>query len=339
MVVVKRYTKLADFFPCSSSITSKETADLFVQEIFARHGLPKEIISKCGPQFISNFWSQFLKGLSIKPCQSSGYHPQSDEQTELVNQILEQYLCCFVPARQDTWVDHLRFAQFAYNNATQASIGMSPFMKNFGYHPQTLMGTPTKVVLAADDLVNAICNIRSTLDVNLKKAINAYKSAADNKRKEHTHLSPGDLVMVEAGNFKLPLASRKMGPRRIGPFKMLRQINEVAYKVELPPKSRVHPVFHVSQLRKFLGEAPAPLDPVLSANPGEAEFEVEAILDTRLSCKKRQFLIKWKGYPIKDASWEPELNLNGCPELLADFHSRHPNLAGGDVMASNGLLH
>ena len=130
-----------------------------------------------------------------------------------------------------------------------------------------------------------------------------------------------------------------MGPRRIGPFKMLRQINEVAYKVELPPKSRVHPVFHVSQLRKFLGEAPAPLDPVLSANPGEAKFEVEAILDTRLSCKKRQFLIKWKGYPIKDASWEPELNLNGCPELLADFHSRHPNLAGGDLMASNGLLH
>ena len=124
MVVVDRYTKMSEFFPCSSSITSKETANIFLQEIFSCHGLPEEIISDCGPQFISQFWVQFLKGLSIKPCRSSGYHPQSDGQTKRVNQILEQYLRCFVPARQDTWVDHLRLAQFAYNNATQASINV-----------------------------------------------------------------------------------------------------------------------------------------------------------------------------------------------------------------------
>ena len=107
MVVVDRYTKMAEFFPCSSTITSKATANLFLQEVFSRHSLPKEVIYDRGPQFISRFWSQFLKGLSIKPCRSSGYHPQSDGQTEQINQILEQYLQCFVPSRQDTWVAHL----------------------------------------------------------------------------------------------------------------------------------------------------------------------------------------------------------------------------------------
>ena len=145
--------------------------------------------------------------------------------------------------------------------------------------------------------------------------------------------------MVEASNFKLPLTLRKMGPHRIGPFKVLCMINEVAYKIKLPSKSRVHPVFHVLQLRKFSGEAPAPAEPLLLNNPGETEFEVESILDSRLLRRKRHFLIKWKGYPIEDASWEPESNLKGCPELLADFHSRRASLPGGDVMALNGLLH
>ena len=130
-----------------------------------------------------------------------------------------------------------------------------------------------------------------------------------------------------------------MGPCCIGPFKVVGQINEVAYKVKLPPQSCVHPVFHVSQLRKFLGEAPAPLDPVISNNPGEAEFEVEAILNSHISRRKLHFLIKWKVYPIEDASWEPESNLKECPDLLADFHSCCASLSGGDVMALNGLLH
>ena len=98
MVVVDCYTKMAEFFPCSLTITAKEMAKVFIQKIFARRGLPEEIVSNRGPQFISQFWSHFLKGLSIKPCRSSGYHPQSDGQTERTNQILEQYLRCYVPS-------------------------------------------------------------------------------------------------------------------------------------------------------------------------------------------------------------------------------------------------
>ena len=182
MVVVDRYTKMAKFFPCSSTITAKGMADIFVQEIFARHGVPSKIISDRGPQFISQFWTQFLKGLEIKPCRSSGYHPQSNGQTERTNQILEQYLRCYVPARQDTWPSHICMAQFAYNNALQVSIGMSPFMANHGYHPLSPVGTPSKLVPAAENLVKMINNSHATLARNLQKAISAYKNLADKNR-------------------------------------------------------------------------------------------------------------------------------------------------------------
>ena len=137
--------------------------------------------------------------------------------------------------------------------------------------------------------------------------------------------------MVDATNFKLPLASRKMGPRRLGPFKISRQVNEVAFEVELPPKSRVHPVFHVSQLRKFLGSAPPPADPIMSGNPGKNEYEVESILDCRVFCKQRKYLVKWIGYPIEEASWEPAVNLENFPGAMADFFPCRPDIAGGDV--------
>ena len=96
MFVVNCYTKMAEFFPWTTSITSKEMLKLFVCEVFPCHGLPEDIISDWGPQFIACFLTHFLKGPNIKPCQSSGYHPQSDGQTEQVNQILEQYLRWFV---------------------------------------------------------------------------------------------------------------------------------------------------------------------------------------------------------------------------------------------------
>ena len=90
-------------------------------------------------------------------------------------------------------------------------------------------------------------------------------------------------------------------------------------------------MIHISQLRKFLGVAPPPQELILSQNPGESEYEVEDILDARVNRRKTQFLVKWKGFPIEDASWEPESNMEGWPALLSKQFSRRPGFAGGDV--------
>ena len=112
---------------------------------------------------------------------------------------------------------------------------MSPFMANHGYHPRSHVGNPTKAVPAANELVSKIDASHAILKSNLTKAISAYKASVDSKRQPHPPLVIGYLFMVEAANFKLPLVSRKIGPFQIGPFKIIELVNDVAFKIELPP--------------------------------------------------------------------------------------------------------
>ena len=117
MVVVDRFTKMSYFIPCNTTITSVQTARLFVDRIFALHGIPLEIVSDRGPQFTAQFWEKFTLLLGIKLCCSTAFNPQSDCQTERVNQVLETYLCCYSNAEQNDWASNLPIAQFSYNNS------------------------------------------------------------------------------------------------------------------------------------------------------------------------------------------------------------------------------
>ena len=118
MVVVDRFTKWAEFFPCLKTITAKEASNIFLKEVFSRHGLPQEIVSDRGPQFVSQFFSSLTKSLGIKQCLSSAFYPQSDGQTERLNQILEHYLRCYTTEEQDDWQNWLPLAMFTYNRKT-----------------------------------------------------------------------------------------------------------------------------------------------------------------------------------------------------------------------------
>ena len=99
-VVVDRFTKMAHFVPCTKSISGKETAKLFMDNIYRYHGLPKDIISDRGTQFVSRFWRNLFKILKVDIKLSSAFHPQTDGQTERVNQVLEQYLRCTINYQQ-----------------------------------------------------------------------------------------------------------------------------------------------------------------------------------------------------------------------------------------------
>jgi transposase InsO family protein len=120
-VVVDRLTKMAYFMPCNKTVTSEETVRLFMDNIYMYHGLPDGIISDHGSQFISNFWQSLFKILKVKIKLSSAHHPQTDGQTERVNQVMEQYLYCTINYHQDNWTELLPLAKFAYNNTIQGS--------------------------------------------------------------------------------------------------------------------------------------------------------------------------------------------------------------------------
>src|ERR1035438_6752333 len=105
LVVVDCLSKMAHFIPRSKSITSEQTASLVFQHVVHLHGLPDNIISDQGPQLAACIWSHLFQQLGTAISLSSAFHPQTDGQSEQVNQVLEQDLCCTINYNQDNWVD------------------------------------------------------------------------------------------------------------------------------------------------------------------------------------------------------------------------------------------
>jgi len=138
LVMVDRLTKMAHFTPCSKSITAEETAQLILDGIVRLHGLPEEIVSDRGLQFLSKFWHRLFELLGVDIRLSSAFHPE----TERTNQTLEQYLRCTVNYQQDDWLDLLSQVEFVYNNTTHASTGINPFFANYNFHPRFSLEIP-----------------------------------------------------------------------------------------------------------------------------------------------------------------------------------------------------
>ena len=110
-------------------------ACLFLHHIWKLHGLPSHVVSDCSVQFIANFTCKLYHLLGIKLATSTAYHPQTDGQTEQVNQELKQYLHLFVNECQSDWEDLLPLAEFQYNNHAHSSTQQTPFMLDTGHNP------------------------------------------------------------------------------------------------------------------------------------------------------------------------------------------------------------
>ena len=121
LVVVDRLSKQAHFIPTIKSLDAPDLARLYVTLVFKLHGLPSSIISDRGTVFTSLFWKELTSQLGVQLKLSTAYHPQTDGQTEQVNQCVEQYLRNFCSYQQDDWVDWVALAEFQYNNLIHVS--------------------------------------------------------------------------------------------------------------------------------------------------------------------------------------------------------------------------
>jgi len=96
LVIVCRLTKMALFIPMFWDVDAEDLAIIFLVHVFAKHGTPSDIVSDCSKHFISRFWRSLCQLLDVKANLSTAYHPETDRQTERVNQILEQYLRIYI---------------------------------------------------------------------------------------------------------------------------------------------------------------------------------------------------------------------------------------------------
>jgi len=134
-VIVDRLTKQAYFIPINNWFSSKDMVQLLYDKVYPLHGLPLQIISDREVQYSAELFQEWCKILGIESTMLTAYHPQTDGQTEHVNQSLEQYLQCYVNYSLSNWSDLSPSAEFAYNNQAYKGTKDSPFFLEYGRSP------------------------------------------------------------------------------------------------------------------------------------------------------------------------------------------------------------
>lgn len=269
---------------------------------------------------------------------SSSYHPQSDGQTERVNQCLETFLRCFVNACPTKWMDWLSLAEFWYNTSPHSSIGYSPFEALYGYTPKTLGLSPLDVSPASDvaSWVQDKYTMTQLLQQHLLRATQRMKKQADKSRSKRS-FSVGDSVYLKLQPYVqsslAPRSNQKLAFKFFGPYKIIAKVGSVAYQLALPPSSAIHDVFHVSQL-KLAKSSSVQVSPNLPDSVDAFQFP-ERALSTRLVSKGvhsvQQGLIKWSGWSSDLATWE---DMEALRQRFPDAPAwgQAGTLGGGDVI-------
>jgi transposase InsO family protein len=157
-VVVDRLTKAAHFIPVNTNYNVHKYAEIYVARVLCLHGVPKTIVSDRGSQFVTRFWEQLYASLGTHLIHSLAYHPQTDGQTERVNQILEDMLRACVMEYPGSWDKNLQWAEFSYNNSYQESLKLTPFEALYGRQCRTPLNwiePGEKAVFGPDIVVEA----------------------------------------------------------------------------------------------------------------------------------------------------------------------------------------
>ena len=220
MTVVDLVSKQAYFILTHTTVTAEGAARLFLHQVWKLHGLPKCVISDHGPQFIARFTRELYWLLGIKLASSTAWHPQTDGQTERVNQELDQYLWLFINEQQDDWYDLLPMAEFQHNNHVHSTTQQPLFLLDTGRLPR--MGFEPQQNPSGLEIVNEFMErMRMAID----EAKSAICKAQDDMKRYYNRrrtlapvFNPGDRVFLDTLDIQTMRPSQKLSHRRLGLF-------------------------------------------------------------------------------------------------------------------------
>ncbi|KAJ1584615.1 hypothetical protein NDA11_003564 [Ustilago hordei] len=297
LVIVDRLTKFAILAPTHKTVTAKQTAVLLYGHMVRLFGYPDHMVSDRGRQFISGAWKAFAEQMGVKHSLSTAYHPQTDGQTERVNQVIEQYLRMYCNYEQNDWANLLDTAAFVYNNTVHNSIGVSPFFACYGWNPKAHPDIPQRLGVNDPGRFEYLMDgkerckyLQEQIREAQRRSVNQY-----NRKHKDIEFKVGDMVYINRRNWKTRRPTPKLDTRFAGPY---------------PVQER----------------------PTIPSLPDEdLDFEVEALIDKRSHNGTTEYKVLWRGYSEETASWEPVENLN-CPDLIQEYEVSE----GGRVSRQSG---
>ncbi|GJR94525.1 putative reverse transcriptase domain-containing protein [Tanacetum coccineum] len=292
-------------------------ARMYLKEVVTRHGIPVSIICDRDPRFSSNFWRSLQNALGTNLDMSTAYHPQTDGQSKRTIQTLKDMLRACAIDFGKGWVNHLPLVEFSYNNSYHASIKAAPFEALYGRKCRspvcwTEVG---EAQILGPELIQETTEKIVQIKQRMQAARDRQKSYADLKRKP-MEFQVGDKVMLKVSPWKGVVRFGKRGklnPRYVGPFKVLKRVGDVSYKLELPEElSRVHNTFHVSNLKKCHADEPlaVPLDGLHFDDKLRFVEEPIEITDREVKRLKRSRIplvkVRWNSKRGPEFTWERE---------------------------------
>ncbi|KAJ1580042.1 hypothetical protein NDA15_005038 [Ustilago hordei] len=284
LVIVDRLTKFAILAPTHKTVTAKQTAVLLYGHMVRLFGYPDHMVSDRGRQFISGAWKAFAEQMGVKHSLSTAYHPQTDGQTERVNQVIEQYLRMYCNYEQNDWANLLDTAAFVYNNTVHNSIGVSPFFACYGWNPKAHPDIPQRLGVNDPGRFEYLMDGKERCKYLQEQIREAQRRSVDQYNRKHKDIEfkVGDMVYINRRNWKTRRPTPKLDTRFAGPY---------------PVQER----------------------PTMPPLPDEdLDFEVEALIDKRSHNGTTEYKVLWRGYSEEAASWEPVENLN-CPDLIREY--------------------
>lgn len=295
----------------SNSTASAQVALEFMNQVYKLHGLPDMIVSNRARIFSSKFWQSLFTLIGTQLNLSIANHPQSDGQMERSNQCREIYLRCFVHACRKQWFQWLALDELWYHTSYHSTLGHSPFKVLYGHEPEHL-GIDTADMCPVHDL-QAWLQGRSAMNELLMQQLNTanqrLKAQADKCCTDHS-FALRDMIFLKlqphAQNSVAARANHKLSLCYYGPYKVLARIGSMAYCLELPASSQVHPIFHISQLRCTI----LPYSKVSQILPSSADlFAFPVRVEEKRRRRKgnnmvEQGFMHWSGALADSPTWE-----------------------------------
>ena len=322
-IIDHNFTKAVILLPCKETIDVPGVTALFKEQIFPFVGIPKKVITDRDTQFTSSFFKELCKQLGVEQAMSSAYHPQTNGQSERMNQSVETALRIFGHFQQDDWSEWLPLVQYQINSAPHATTGKSPYELWMGFVPH--MYQPER-----PSLLPEIDKRKEDLWMASVHAQKAMRRAGElcSKQTKWTPYVKGQRVWLEGTHLSTSHPFTKLHPKRFGPFQITETLGPVTYRLNLPEKWKIHNAFHATLLSPYVEMEEHEVnftEPPPDLIGGEPKWEVERILGSRRHGQKKtlEYFVKWKGYSTAHNSWEPANNVH-APELLKEFYSEEP---------------